>query len=83
MSHYGPQDVAPSAALANAGTTARAVLIGVAGWMVGKGWLTEDTAQALIPVVLGALPVIWGFIKNYNTKKTIQKAIDAPAGVAK
>lgn len=83
MSNFRPEDAAPSTVPANIASTVRAALVGIAGWMVGKGWLTDDLAQAAIPLVLAILPLAWSFVKNSNTKKTIQSAIEAPAGLAK
>jgi len=83
MSNFRPADAAPSTVPANIASTVRALLVGLAGWLVGKGWLTDDLAQAAIPVVLAILPVAWSFVKNRNTTKIIQDAIDAPVGQAK
>ena len=86
MTDFNPRavigDNAPSVTAANAATTFRAVLIGLAGWLVGKGWLPQGLAEVLIPAVLAGAPLVWGYVKNHNTGKMIQAAIDAPAGRA-
>lgn len=34
------------------------------GWAVGKGYLTADLAASIAAVVLGLVPLLWGFVTH-------------------
>ena len=71
----GPPDPATGAMGYAAGTgvigrpddpNARAALAALAGWLIGKGWLSEGTVAALTPVVIAAAPLVWGYLTNHQ-----------------
>jgi uncharacterized membrane protein len=52
----------------------RTALIAIAGYMAGKGWLDEELASAILPVVLLLVPFVWGQItakRNNAVKQTL------------
>lgn len=75
-------DRAPSVTVANGGSTLRAALIAVGGYMVGKGYIDHGTMEAAVSVGMIVLPLVWAYLKNSDTKKKVQAAIDAPSGSA-
>lgn len=61
----------------------RQALIALGGYLVGKGWLTDELAQAVIPVVLLVGPVIWSqFRVRSGQAKLVTAAAAAPDSVA-
>ena len=57
------------------------ILLGaLSGFMVGKGWVDQSTATALIGVLMAVGPLIWGIIEN--TKAKMVAKVDSMDGVA-
>jgi len=55
----------------------RALLQLGAGYLIGKGYLTADIANALIGVALVVAPMAWGMWQKYQADKKARAAIDA------
>jgi hypothetical protein len=77
-----PMDQAPSAIPANIASILRVVGSFIGGYLLSKGYLTGEQLAQIGGVALPVVAILWSLIKNHNTTKTIQKAIDAPTGSA-
>lgn len=75
-------DTAPSAVPAYIGSLVRNALVLVSGYIIGKGWLTSDQANAFTGAALAALPIVWSLVQKHNANKALKSAIAAPAGKA-
>lgn len=74
--------VAPGLATANLASTVRTVLAFVGGWLVAKGWLSNEQLVQITGVAVVVVPMAWSFYKNYKLRHALKEAIAAPAGKA-
>lgn len=58
-------------------------LLGVlAGWLVGKGYLSQDQAGPVVSAVLVIAPVLWGVVEKFKSEKVTQARIVAAVATA-
>lgn len=48
----------------------------VGGWMIGKGWIGQDTADAAVAIAVTATPIIMGVIIGRRNQKKVVKAVE-------
>lgn len=60
-------------------TQVRVLLAAIAGFFVGKGWITSEIASALVGLVILAIPSIWGWLSNRPTSKEAVKIAERVA----
>lgn len=58
------------------GTALRYMLTAVGAFAVGKGWIKDDTLQALIALVTVAAPSVYGVWLSIQNKKKLIVAAD-------
>lgn len=65
------------------GTLARYLVAAAGAFALGKGWIDDETLQALTALATVAAPMAWGIWKTYTAKqKLIATAQFAPDDVA-
>ncbi len=72
----------PSLATANTASAVRAILAAVGGWLVGKGWISNQLLAEISGVAVVVLPIVWAWFKNWSSHQALRAAIVAPAGKA-
>lgn len=83
MSFTDPTTGQPGLNLTNAASMIRMVIAILGGWLIGKGWITNEQLTEISGAAVILIPAIWAVWKNYNTHKALKDAIAAPAGQAK
>lgn len=79
-----PITVSASALPAQAQTSLRAALIALGGWLVGRGYISNDLLQAIVPIALIVGPAVWGLLKARSNNAKLQTlANHVPDSVAK
>lgn len=62
----------------------RYALTAVGGWLIGKGYITDDTLEMLMALVTVVAPTVYGVWLSFrNKQKLITTADAAPNSVAK
>jgi hypothetical protein len=79
-----PMIVNPSSKAAQAGAAARYILTAAGAFAIGKGWITDQTLQAITTLVTIIAPAAYGIYKTYANKQLlVTAATAAPNSVAR
>jgi hypothetical protein len=84
MAKTEPIIVNPSSTAGQAGTAARYLLTAAGAWAIGKGYITDQTLQAITTLVTIIAPAAYGMWRTYHSKRQLVVAADAaPNSVAR
>ena len=83
MAQDAPIIVSDNSLEGQIGTLARYLIAAAGAFALGKGWIDDETLQALTALATVAAPMAWGIYRTYTAKqKLIATAQFAPDDVA-